>query len=250
MFSRMKYFFLNQCYRYAKIIPRKNTLPYLLLIKALGSILRFIRGWRYPSRTTKFITSTFVYIGNPKVANTSIRETLKSVVNENNYLIKSCSIKEVKKLQKTHKVFTFVRNPYDRVWSFYNEKFICGTIFSDIVFIGGWSGLRPDMTFLAFCQWLNTPSGADYCADPHWVSQYKILDDCEGHSVCDIIGRFELLSDDWTRIQDEINFPKAILYRVNVSSQPQFNESNYCDESKALIAKRYKEDFIRFQYDI
>ncbi len=123
------------------------------------------------------------------------------------------------------------------------------------------------MSFDDFCQWLLSFEGQDSKADRHWISQYLFLYDTDGKMICDFVGRYESLDDDWKKICDYLSIPyeplsqKGFISTTGKNENPEtlenyknnIKKNKYDDyfnsETKQLIYKRYKKDIEIFNYE-
>lgn len=131
--------------------------------------------------------------------------------------------------------FCLTRNPYDRAVSlfFYLKKI---------------DRVSSQMTFLEFCRQLNDNGCEDiglYNLDgwSHCNPQVKWIENLE----MDFIGRFESLEADFNKILKDLELPPVDLPHHNISSHEHFSHY-YCQESKEIVEKFYRKDFIHFGY--
>lgn len=133
---------------------------------------------------------------------------------------------------------TFVRNPWDRMLSYYRFK-------------------RDVMKNLPY---LKTGNFNDWILDPAFdqqlltdqylaVSQVDWLVNTNGKVDIDFIGRFENLSADFEKLCQQINVTPAKPLRKVVVSGPTLNYRDvYTPESKAVVDKLYQRDIEYFGY--
>ena len=167
----------------------------------------------------------FVHI--PKNAGTSI-ETLFM---NNSFRVqpnKHADIYEIKRKFKnsynSYRKFTIIRNPYDKMvsWYFYLKK-----------------NLKENYNIIDFNEWIKDPLKFWHANDPtsYLKSQYKWID-----NTVEII-KFENLNE-------EINefFGKEIDLPITNKSNHDHYLEYYNKESLDIIYDRYKEDFEKFNY--
>lgn len=159
--------------------------------------------------------------------------------------------------------FTFVRNPYTRVASFWYEKFLNydGSIAKQRMF-SKHNGLEHTMPFQTFVEWLDGPDGADETADPHWLSQKNFITDPNGHVLTNFVGKLENFVDDVAQLWTLRNFPMVEFVQLN-ANQDRINKSAtdapaknkddvykdlYNDKTLDIIKHRYKGDFDFLKY--
>jgi len=185
-----------------------------------------------------------LYIVNPKVASTTLIHALS--------LSKVLSIKE-KDLCKYDNLFkfSFVRNPYHRIVSCYNNK-INGSMkgFVNGMWVDFWrynGKFYPNMTFKDFVKSICLIS--DDKADKHFKSQHCFLMNKKRDLIPNFIGKFENLEKDYKVICNILGFKENVtLPHFNKSSGLKDYMSCYDEETKKLMMERYKRDFELFGY--
>ena len=200
----------------------------------------------------------------PKVANSSIKATLyrllattpeKGVRTTSDTFWKSATHGETSMLSNfearmrrgTHFCFSFVRNPFDRLVSAYNNKII------ELEEIPGpmkEMGLSKSSSFMEFLECIeNTP---DDKLDIHLVPQSTIL--ChENVIIPNFIGRLETMSEDWSKLQQMMQregLPQlGELPQKNVRRGDDHNDIGKYFKDPALAGlatRRYQDDFELF----
>jgi chondroitin 4-sulfotransferase 11 len=133
--------------------------------------------------------------------------------------------------------FTFVRNPWDRVVSFYHYQIKRGWDyypFNETIafkkFVKEWLRQMPGQTTL------NTNS----CYD--WIS------DENNDLLVDFIGRFENFQEDFNIVCDKIGIPQQQLPHKNKSKHKHHTEY-YDDETRQIVAEQYAKDIEYFGYE-
>lgn len=156
--------------------------------------------------------------------------------------------------------FAFVRNPWARVVSCYENKIN-----------GPRSGLAADiarrspelhegMSFEQFVEFLTQGiGGADKRADRHWLSQHLMLCDSQGDLLVDYIGKFESLEQDLADAFGRLELPPPELPHLNTrfgwtageeaAFDPYHYRTFYTDRTRALIENRYARDIELFGYN-
>ena len=121
--------------------------------------------------------------------------------------------------------FTFVRNPWDKMVSFYEY----------------YRKLRnePNIKFI------------DFLLDEHWkpmfYDQLTHLVSHNGKNEIDFIGKFENLQEDFNTICDKIKIPRHQLPHKNATNHKHYTEY-YDDETKQIVAEKYAKDIEYFGY--
>jgi len=150
----------------------------------------------------------------PKVANSSIKAALSRLLKTapqegirttsdsfwktgTNGETSMLSNHEARMLRGTHFSFSFVRNPFDRLVSAYNNKLL------ELATIPGRMkamGLRHSMPFGDFLEVVASTRDDDL--DVHLLPQSSIL--ClNGELIPNFIGHLETMQEDWVKLQQE-----------------------------------------------
>lgn len=130
--------------------------------------------------------------------------------------------------------WVFIRNPYDRLVSAYENKVVAGHERGLEQFRG------KGHTFESFVHELDEKSIND---DRHIKHQHLLFP--EKHIT--FIGRFETLQQDFNTICDNIGIPRQTLPHVNKSEHKRYIEY-YNDNTRQIVSELYKEDIKRFKY--
>lgn len=213
----------------------------------------------------------FIFFGIPKVASRSFFNYFVKKQGKNfeiEWHEKRDVFFELKKSYPDYFTFSFVRDPWSRIVSCYKSKIEKAVIGKRARIHSFYKNLSPTMRFEDFCQWLLSPEGQDDVADRHWISQYLFVTNDNGQMICDFIGKYETLDDDWRQVCGTLNIPyepldqKGFISAIGKNKNPEIIEENlsgirhndssqyYDDETKQIIAKRYKKDFEVFGYDV
>ena len=133
------------------------------------------------------------------------------------------------------RIFTMVRNPWDRVVSYYHwlqaQSFDHPAV-----------GLAKDLTFSAF---LNHPQiMASLKAHPYG----RYVTDGTGQERCDLFVRLEHLEQDIARLEQLIGLRIAPLGHDNRSKREKSYAFYYSEEDQHLVGDLLQEDIIRFGY--
>jgi len=132
-------------------------------------------------------------------------------------------------------VFTLVRNPWDRMLSYYSwaraQTFDHPAI-----------ALARRVDFSGF---LNDPGTRQAVLRNNYGSYIR---DPEGHERCDLFLKLEDLSSGIAQIEERLGLRLPPIERVNVSDRVRDWRSAYSDADRALVAELCKEDIARFGY--
>jgi hypothetical protein len=198
----------------------------------------------------------------PKVANTSIKGVLAERLGLSHEKLKPTNdafwhaassgnktdLKSAEELILSHQgyfTFAFVREPRDRLMSFFNAN------------IRKWQ-LRPQLARLGFKKDMSVSEFvARVCeidddeADVHFLSQARILS-WRGQLVPTLVGRFDHLDRDWERVSRVVRELRSVELplRLGVSNRLKKDASDVerlFDESNSKrIFRRYEEDYDLF----
>ncbi|MCK4530856.1 MAG: sulfotransferase family 2 domain-containing protein [Candidatus Marinimicrobia bacterium] len=142
-------------------------------------------------------------------------------------------------------VFTFVRNPWDRLVSAFFYLNEGGRNLSDKAdsrkYLRKYQG-----DFETFIKEGITEGKA--LKQLHLKPQSVWVCDDEGNLLVDYIGRFESLQEDLDRISKEIGIPFKPLAHTNSSLHKHYQDY-YTEETRAIVAKAYKKDIELFNYN-
>lgn len=143
--------------------------------------------------------------------------------------------------KRSYFVFTFVRDPYERLTSCYRSKFNKQNesefIYSHYLF----GYLKNDDTFEEFLR--KVSKIPDFLSDRHFKSQHYIIFS-HGNKI-DYIGKVENLDSDYEDIRQRYGFSELT---VRNKSQGKSANELFTTESRKMVYKRYKKDFEVFGY--
>jgi len=209
----------------------------------------------------------FIFIHIPKTGGESICKALESLISQT--FDKHLKIRHVDKridLQKYYK-FTFVRNPWDQVVSFYEHLrkplwpcykknpnlLYCGQRILNPVFAGR---LALELDFKEYVEKLYIPALLNekgYVNNKEQKHLYLIqpqstwITDTAGNLSVDYIGRFENLEKDFRKICNFLDI-QCELGHVNYSRRNNSYQSYYDSKTIGIIGDYFAEDIKRFGY--
>ena len=187
------------------------------------------------------------YLITPKVACSSIKATFIDYEIPDNYLIHKLPWKIIhteKSVNKNYFKFTFVRNPFERLVSCYENKYHSDKqngipAYYDTFLFGI---LKKDNGFDNFA--LNVCKFPTFLADMHFMKQSSIIYK-NNKAIVDFIGKFENLKNDF----------EPIRIKYSLKSLPNLNKSNkrnwmdyYSIKSAKKVYKYYRKDIELFGY--
>ena len=226
--------------------------------RALSGFMANSRG-RAGDEATKYAFPGMKLIGAPlpKVGSSSVRK----LVQELGHTLGESAINvngiELRQAYPDHYIFSFVRNPWLRIYSCWKDKIDeCNSI-SKVARLSRFKGLRPFAPFEEFAEWLADKGSDDRGADPHWMSQMYHLraqdDDITSQTpiFADFVGRMETMQEDWERMQRETGVELPPIGRANASRGVGTSDfrDHYTPRTRDLIASRYAAEIERFGFD-
>ena len=132
--------------------------------------------------------------------------------------------------------FAFVRNPWERLVSWY---FMCVQIPAPNAFAKYVRGQAP--TFTDFITRVTTGMGERTT----W-NQIDFVSGDDGEPIVDFIGRYENLAADYAIVKERLSL-STDLPHTNRSSHGSYRDY-YTDETRAIVADRYARDIAHFGY--
>jgi hypothetical protein len=208
---------------------------------------------------------SFVYVPVPKAANSSIKYTLMRIqgvergkadlnaLHADTHPYRSLtelSRDELAQVFRSNTAFrfTFVRNPYSRLTSAYRDKIAneqepnTGNRYSKKLRLG------PRATFAQFVE--AVAAQPDRSSDWHWMSQARCT--MVQFVQYNFIGRIEALERDLLFVLKTI---APSWNSTDLDTRTNLNASGltqklYNERLAALVARRYREDFKIFEYDV
>lgn len=194
----------------------------------------------------------FVFIHIQKTAGTSITERLRRY---HGYDVgfQHATIKELPKEYNDFFKFCFVRNPWDRLLSwymmFFNNQNTTNNDFGNYI-------RRKSKNFSQFLNSTDiideTELGKKKSNKPYYKSitfnQLDYITNNEEKVDMDFIGRFENLQDDYNRLCEKIGVVKYNLRKINSTSHDDYRRY-YNDKDIDKVYNMYKRDIDYFGYE-
>ena len=167
----------------------------------------------------------YIYFINPKCASRTFFKVF-------NY--KPVKFRKLNPEAKDYFSWTFVRNPFARLVSAYENKIVDKHQ-------SGLNEFRKIKNFKSFVLKIKNINLA--VADRHIRHQHLFFPD-----NIKFIGKMENLQEDFNTICEEINIQNIKLPHINKSSKKNYKEY-YDAESIEIVSKKYSEDIKRFGYE-
>jgi len=183
----------------------------------------------------------FVFIHIPKTGGTSIESLfinnahIKDVAGKHNMVSDIGS-----EFLKKYFTFTFVRNPWDRMVSYYNFR-----LKRSFEMYNHGDSFKEWIRFLCSDEVQKIKA---YHFNLAIKSQYEFLVSKSNEISVDFIGRFENLQQDFCIVCDKIGIPQQKLPHVNKTKHKHYTEY-YDDETKQIVAEKFAKDIESFGYE-
>lgn len=200
-----------------------------------------------------------LYLSVSKAGNTSIKACLyampemddyRNVHNAVHHQKNRAQILQISRFSDYYK-FTFVRNPFDRLVSCYENKLhsdreSVGVTINELIYDRYLMGyLGKDRGFMDFAR--RVCRIPDKYADRHFVSQSFGMLDENGRLIPDYVGKFENFAGDFEVIREK--FDLAPLPHYNQTKKEKKNWMDYYDlDTARRVYERYKTDIQVFGY--
>lgn len=201
-----------------------------------------------------------VYLVNHKVASTSLKFFINdllgwSPVDDDEYIhhiqFPYVPRKQLRTKYNGYFKFSFVRNPWDRVVSCYKNKISPDPNYNVRPFRRGvFSGFRKYRTFragMSFPEFVGAICEIpDHKADHHFKSQMSIFMGDDGEMIPHYVGKMEDMDTSFNIVCRILGVENTLQHRMKTSGD-HYREY-YTDETKRMVASRYKADIAMFKY--
>jgi hypothetical protein len=145
--------------------------------------------------------------------------------------------------------FTFVRNPWDRAVSCYENKFndpdpnarASRRLAAPLAQKLGVS----KVSFEQFVQYISQQP--DEASDVHWKSQTSSLFDGESRLLVDYVGRFENIGSDFQHVCSVVGLDAKLAHILRTRHRKPYRDY-YSDITRELVRARYADDISAFSY--
>ena len=161
----------------------------------------------------------FVFIHIPRTGGTSIEQSFDSERIPNQHM----QVKHIDGEYNDYFKFAFVRNPWERMVSYY--------------FMDRYSN---GISFLEFVKLIPTRSKLEYRMLPY-------ITDSTGKIAVDFLGRYENLQKDFDTMCDKMGVVRRDLLNYNKTDHTPYADY-YDEESYELVSKMFADDISEFDY--
>jgi len=193
-------------------------------------------------RAFDFYRCIFIHI--PKAAGTSVSKTLFGNAGAAHTKLTYFEKLYAEKTFRSYFKFTFVRNPYDRIFSAYNYLKKGGGNIHDKKFSD--EHLSGIQSFEAFVlEYLNETTMHAYV---HLLPQVEFLKKKDGTMGVDFIGRYESLDRDFNVVRKRLGITRDLSHDNPTTSRNVHYSKSFTDEMRRKIYLIYNEDFRELQY--
>jgi len=191
----------------------------------------------------------FIFVHVQKTAGESIAMVLrehasdiKPLLSKHDFALKGKKALGEEQWKKYYK-FTFVRNPWDRLVSWYSMAVNNGPRNKLWEYI-----LKNSRNFEEFIKSC-TQTVHDYDGEKNcFTNQLDYLTDEKGNMIVDFVGRYENLKEDFKKICNVINLPLVELPHERHKSKHTHYSAYYTHEMREIVAQRYAKDIEFFGY--
>lgn len=196
-------------------------------------------------------THRFLFVHIQKTAGTSITRALHAIPGTRPLFHPHSLMKHVVLTEEQNALFkfAFVRNPWDRLLSWYNMILNKGPINRFMSYV-----LANARSFSEFIDCVETVADTDGSADstvPYLKSiaynQLDYISTPDGQLNIDFIGRFENLNGDFAAVCRRLNLGAITLEHANRYAHADYR-SYYTDRDIEKVRRLYERDILQFGY--
>ena len=136
--------------------------------------------------------------------------------------------------------FSIVRNPWDRCYSFFRYRIAAGHMAREFSFF----------EYLRLLEQRNTRSRCSpFVYRPFFMQMCDFVLDENDNQLVNYVGRFEQREEFAIVLKEKIGLDFSDSPRAEVLGKPGDYRKAYCNEGVEIVARIYRDDIERFQYD-
>ena len=199
----------------------------------------------------RFISDRYeaVFVLPPKAASSSMSYSIRRADPEcreykvltdtfNNHLLRTG--------KRGYKVIGVIRDPMTRTASCWNDIFSHRPSTRSVshFYTASYMNMFDGMSFAEFCRWLSSFYGSDAFANPHWLSQSRMLVRHDGSPV-DILIRCETLEDDWRHACRILGMPCSDVLELHARAryEPADARALLTEDEQDGLYRRFEQDY-------
>lgn len=192
------------------------------------------------------IATESIFIHIPKTGGTSVARALYGH-GARHRMLRTMELADRQRFNAYFK-FAFVRDPYDRLVSAFYYLLQCPLDSFD-----GWWRTRFLGTLDTFDQFVDALSASPRlrraaASHPAFMPQYRFIQSVDGQIKLDFLGRYERLQEDFDIVASRLG--KQVTLGHEKQSRHAHFANYYTQETAAVVAKLYRDDFGLLGYDI
>ena len=213
-----------------------------------------VKSTKNPPLFIIFDDRKLIYIPIPKSACSSIKATMgcaydiKEYKNVHGAINGKFGVRKIKAEKRDYYKFSFVRNPFFRLFSCYRDKILRTRQTGKNIFRNNLFTFAPEISFPHFVK--KVAQIPDHLSERHYQSQYFLLAR-DGKLSMDYIGKVENINEDWERLALKYGFEPKLIHKkssAHLEEGPRDYRLYYTKELAELVYKRYEKDFLYFGY--
>ena len=136
--------------------------------------------------------------------------------------------------------FSLVRNPWDRMWSMFNYRKVCGE-------------LKPQMDFESYLELLfkepDNSAQSPFSYHGHYYQCVDYLTDEQGNLMVDFVGRFENRQQDLRQVTALCGLQDLSSLHLNQLSEEGHYRQYYTRRCREMVARWAAKDIAYFNYN-
>lgn len=190
----------------------------------------------------------YVFLHIPRTAGTSVEGGLGLLADRGGLRADACTILgrtkhhvEPELIPKEYLVFSFVRNPWDRILSYYLFRQEARNLHRN--------DIHPDERSISFHDWLTRLN--EFSEYIHINPAFQLAIRSQNSLIQDyahFVGRYENLAGDFHAVCQRIGLEPKKLRHLNSTRKAADYSGYYTQETVEIVARLYRDDIERFGY--